>query len=184
MTPWTVARQALPIVFPRQEYWSGLSFPSPCKGTNPTFMVEGTRPFPVWIPIAQVSLHPLSLGTTRNAASVLGCRKFQVYVVNFQGLCPFLDQFSLILSADTFKVTLLPLTIITSYSFTWVLLCLSHFLPYFSLFHFVLTPNFFFSEQRNKSLYFSSHSSACNFREMIMGSRGREIKNRKNAYSD
>ena len=30
MTPWTVALQApLSVGFPRQEYWSGLSFPSP-----------------------------------------------------------------------------------------------------------------------------------------------------------
>ena len=30
MTPWTVVRQASPSVgFSRQEYWSGLSFPSP-----------------------------------------------------------------------------------------------------------------------------------------------------------
>ena len=29
-TPWTVAYQALPSIgFSRQEYWSGLSFPSP-----------------------------------------------------------------------------------------------------------------------------------------------------------
>ena len=29
-TPWTVASQVpLSIVFPRQEYWNGLSFPSP-----------------------------------------------------------------------------------------------------------------------------------------------------------
>ena len=29
-TPWTVAHQApLPVEFPRQEYWSGLPFPSP-----------------------------------------------------------------------------------------------------------------------------------------------------------
>ena len=30
MTPWTVAHQApLSMGFPRQEYWSGLPFPSP-----------------------------------------------------------------------------------------------------------------------------------------------------------
>ena len=30
MTPWTVAHQSLPSMgFPRQEYWSGLAFPSP-----------------------------------------------------------------------------------------------------------------------------------------------------------
>ena len=29
-TPWTVAYQALPSMgFPRQEYWSGMPFPSP-----------------------------------------------------------------------------------------------------------------------------------------------------------
>ena len=36
-TPWTVARQA-PLsmgVFPRQEYWSGLSFPSPGDPPDP-----------------------------------------------------------------------------------------------------------------------------------------------------
>ena len=41
-------REALEFTtIPRQEYWSGLPFPSPCKGTNPISMVEGTRPFPV-----------------------------------------------------------------------------------------------------------------------------------------
>ena len=30
MTPWTAARQApLSVGFPRQEHWSGLTFPSP-----------------------------------------------------------------------------------------------------------------------------------------------------------
>ena len=36
MTPWTVARQApLSMGFPRQEYWSGLPFPSPGDLPNP-----------------------------------------------------------------------------------------------------------------------------------------------------
>ena len=36
VTPWTVACQApLSIGFPRQEYWSGLSFPSPGDLTEP-----------------------------------------------------------------------------------------------------------------------------------------------------
>ena len=35
-TPWTVARQAfLSVEFPRQEYWSGLPFPSPGDLPNP-----------------------------------------------------------------------------------------------------------------------------------------------------
>ena len=45
MTPWTVARQApLFMGFSRQEYWSGLPFPSPGELTNP-----GIEPgFPAW----------------------------------------------------------------------------------------------------------------------------------------
>ena len=40
-TPWTVARQApLSMRFPRQEYWSGLSFPSP--GDLPNAGIEPT----------------------------------------------------------------------------------------------------------------------------------------------
>ena len=36
MTPWTVARQApLSIGFPKQEYWSGLPFPSPGDLSEP-----------------------------------------------------------------------------------------------------------------------------------------------------
>ena len=36
MTPWTVARQApLSMVFPQQEYWSRLPFPSPGDLSNP-----------------------------------------------------------------------------------------------------------------------------------------------------
>ena len=36
VTPWTVASQAPPSMgFPRQEYWSGLSFPSPEDLTDP-----------------------------------------------------------------------------------------------------------------------------------------------------
>ena len=39
MTPWTIARQALlSMKFPRQEYWSGLSFPTP--GDLPDSRIE------------------------------------------------------------------------------------------------------------------------------------------------
>ena len=39
VTPWTVAHQApLPMGFSRQEYWSGLPFPSPA------LLVSGTKP--------------------------------------------------------------------------------------------------------------------------------------------
>ena len=43
MTPWTVAHQAPPsIVFPRQESWSGLPFPSP--GDLPDPGIEPASP--------------------------------------------------------------------------------------------------------------------------------------------
>ena len=45
VTPWTVARQApLSMGFPREEYWSGLSFPPqgnlPDTGTEPTSLTS------------------------------------------------------------------------------------------------------------------------------------------------
>ena len=43
MNPWTVAHQApLSMGFPRQEYWSGLPFPSPGDLLNPG--IEPTSP--------------------------------------------------------------------------------------------------------------------------------------------
>ena len=43
MTPWTVAHKApLPVGFPRQEYWSGLPFPSP--GDLPGLGIEPMSP--------------------------------------------------------------------------------------------------------------------------------------------
>ena len=43
VTPWTVAYQALPSVgFSRQEYWSGLPFPS--QGDLPDPGIEPTSP--------------------------------------------------------------------------------------------------------------------------------------------
>ena len=43
VTPWTVACQApLSMGFPRQEYWSGLPFPSP--GDLPSPGIEPTSP--------------------------------------------------------------------------------------------------------------------------------------------
>ena len=40
-TPWTIARQApLPMEFCRQEYWSGLPFPSPGRLPDPGIELE------------------------------------------------------------------------------------------------------------------------------------------------
>ena len=54
MTPWTVAYQApLSMGFPRQEYWSGLSFPSPgyllkpgIEPRSPALLVDSLPPEP------------------------------------------------------------------------------------------------------------------------------------------
>ena len=52
MTPWTVAPQApLSMGFPRQEYWSGLPFPSPGDlpdpGTEPESPALHVDPLPL-----------------------------------------------------------------------------------------------------------------------------------------
>ena len=50
-TPWTVAYQASPSMeFPRQEYWSGLPFPSPGESSRPR---DGT-----WSPALQANALP------------------------------------------------------------------------------------------------------------------------------
>ena len=64
-TPWTTACQApLFMGFPRQEYWSGLPFPSPGNLPDP-----GTKPMsPAW----QVGSSPLShLGSPRAFGIIL-----------------------------------------------------------------------------------------------------------------
>ena len=44
-TPWTIACQApLPIGFPRQEYWSGLPFPSPYRKWSHSVVSNSLRP--------------------------------------------------------------------------------------------------------------------------------------------
>ena len=45
VTPWTVARQtSLSVGFPRQEYWSGLPFPSPGNGLSVVYRVSVSCP--------------------------------------------------------------------------------------------------------------------------------------------
>ena len=58
--PWTVAREAsLSMEFPRQEYWSGLLFPSPGDLPNP-----GTE---AWSPAIQAGSLPSELpGNSQN----------------------------------------------------------------------------------------------------------------------
>ena len=42
VTPWTVAHQApLSMEFPRQEYWSGLPFPSPIINASEEYLLIG-----------------------------------------------------------------------------------------------------------------------------------------------
>ena len=61
-TPWTVAHQApLSIGFPKQEYWSGLPFPSPEDLPDPRIKPA----FPSW----QLSSLPLSPDSKESACS-------------------------------------------------------------------------------------------------------------------
>ena len=60
VTPLTVAHQApLPIEFPRQEYWSGLLFPSPQDLPNPG--IEPGSPAYRWTPALQADSLPTEL---------------------------------------------------------------------------------------------------------------------------
>ena len=52
MTLWTVARQApLSMGFSRQEYWSGLTFPSPSPGIEPTSLALSGKFFTAEPPV-------------------------------------------------------------------------------------------------------------------------------------
>ena len=71
-TPWTIAHQTpLSMVFPRQEYWSGLPFPSPGDLPDP-----GIEPIPLYIScIGRQFLchwyHPGSMITRQREATLL-----------------------------------------------------------------------------------------------------------------
>ena len=69
-TPWTVAYQTSQSMgFSRQEYWSGLSFPSP--GVFPT---QGSKPHLSCLLYWQADSLPLChLGSTGGKASIIGC---------------------------------------------------------------------------------------------------------------
>ena len=67
MTPWTIAHQApLSLEFPRQEYWSGLPFPSPGDLPDP-----GIEPVSPVSPALHVILYLLSHGEAQSACSNL-----------------------------------------------------------------------------------------------------------------
>ena len=112
VTPWTVPCQApLSIGFPRQEYWSGLPFPSPRDFPNPGIKPSSPASQGDSLPLShqgshKVSIHavitcnssfPLSYSLNKNA---LGCRKLEStehLIMNITGSC-----FSLVLTR--FKV--------------------------------------------------------------------------------
>ena len=76
-TPWTVACQApLSMVFPRQEYWSGLSCPPPGDLPNP-----GIEP---WSPALQAdSLLTKLRGKPVVRADALFCRMLAALTINY-----------------------------------------------------------------------------------------------------
>ena len=70
MTPWTEARQSpLPIGFSRQEYWSGLPFPSPGESSQPHISNLGL------LHCRQI-LYQLSYQGSPNPAWTSGCSWF------------------------------------------------------------------------------------------------------------
>ena len=71
-TPWTIARQApLSMGFSRQEYWSGLPFPSP--GDRPDSGIEPE--FPIW------QADPLPSGPPREPLRGWGKQYFVLFLL-------------------------------------------------------------------------------------------------------
>ena len=76
--PWTVAYQAPPsIEFSRQEYWSGLPFPSPGDLPDP-----GIEPrFPVLQADALLSELPGKLDISPGNPSILSCNTYYQLII-------------------------------------------------------------------------------------------------------
>ena len=74
-TPWSVARQVpLSLGFSRQEYWSGLPFPSPgdppepgMESTPPALPVDSLPPEPQGSPYNQPNSHTLNTNRPKRA---------------------------------------------------------------------------------------------------------------------
>ena len=65
-TPWTVAHQAPPSMgFPRQEYWSGLPFPSPVHESEKWKWSPSVVSNSSWPPWTVAHQAPLSMGFLR-----------------------------------------------------------------------------------------------------------------------
>ena len=72
VTPWTVAYQAPPMGFSRQEYWSGLSFPSPEDLPHP-----GIEP---WSPALQTDTLPSEPPDWKGRSkTVTVCRRYTIH---------------------------------------------------------------------------------------------------------
>lgn len=149
---------------------------------NPTFMVERNGPFPVSRPRRAFTHHTRGPLVTQH--QYWDGRCVRAYIINSQGLFLGLDQLSFVCPASPWKVTPLLLEqspVLLLLGFLSASSLSSSSLPsWLSLFHFLLTPKFL-SEQGNKSLHFSSHSTACNFREIVTRGKGRELKNHRNS---
>ena len=81
VTPWTVAHQAPPSMgFSRQEYWSGLPFPSPEELLDP-----GIEPrSPTWQADALISEPPLPAFPQRGALKFLSFRPCKTWLAVFK----------------------------------------------------------------------------------------------------
>ena len=84
-TPWTVAYQApLSMVFSRQEYWSGLPFPSPRDLPNP-----GIEP---WSPALWADALPSEPPGNSSSKSAINSEQYKSAVITqFLGLLPTLS---------------------------------------------------------------------------------------------
>ena len=83
VTPWTVARQdPLSMEFSRQEYWSGLPFPTPRDLPNP--VIEPRSPT---LQVDSLSSEPPGKGYVEITGQFLGNRIFKMMLNNTDFLC-------------------------------------------------------------------------------------------------
>ena len=96
LTPWTVAYQApVSMGFSRQEYWSGLPFPSPgdlpnsgIKPESPTLQADALTSEPPGMPSAYLRLLiflPAVLIPACASSSLTFCMMYSAYKLNKQG---------------------------------------------------------------------------------------------------
>ena len=137
VTPWTVAHQfPLSVGFSRQEYWSGLPFPSPGESSQPRDQTQVSciagRHFNLWatraahIFIYCIFWRPLHISVKRSSFSELHSVFHCMDLPQFIQLVPYLWLFGLF--PKFVVVVVVSNLLLTQIILQWIHLCISHFI--------------------------------------------------------